>query len=194
MAKKRSLTSEDDLVRFLQNQYGARSVHVRKGIGDDAAVLRQGRAGEHWVLTTDMLMEDVDFHRGWQTPEQLGHKALAVNLSDLAAMGARPKCYAVALALPPSQSPEWIDKFYKGLTTLGGREGAALIGGDLSRSTQGIGITITAVGETVQKNPIYRSSGRAGDRSQCVDVPCTPHAWAKSERRTGWVVPVLHQL
>jgi len=136
---------------------------VKKGIGDDAAVLRQKGADEHWVLTTDMILEDVDFRMDWLTPDQLGHKALAVNLSDLAAMGARPRFYTVALGIPSSQSVGWIDRFYRGLTTLGNREAAVLVGGDLSRSSQGVGITITAVGETVDRSPVYRSGGRAGD-------------------------------
>jgi thiamine-monophosphate kinase len=158
-----SLTGEDGIVAFLRNQYGGKNVFVKQGIGDDAAVLSQRGAAEHWVVTTDMLLQDVDFRVGWLTPDQLGHKALAVNLSDLAAMGARPRFCTVALALPPTCSPAWIDHFYRGLTSLGKREGVVLVGGDLSRSPRGIDITITAVGETVGRNPIYRSRGKAGD-------------------------------
>ncbi|MCR4375549.1 MAG: AIR synthase related protein, partial [Acidobacteria bacterium] len=73
---------------------------VSLGIGDDAAVLVPER-GCHDVVTTDALVEDVHFRRAWTTPRDLGHKALAVNVSDLAAMGAAPRGVLLSLALPP---------------------------------------------------------------------------------------------
>ncbi len=81
---------ENGIVRLLQARYGSDSASVVKGIGDDAAVLHTRGAREYWVVTTDMLLEDVDFRSCWFTPAQVGHKSLAVNLSDLAAMGATP--------------------------------------------------------------------------------------------------------
>jgi len=109
-----------------------------------------------------MLLEDVDFRRRWVTPSQLGHKSLAVNLSDLAAMGARPRFYTVALALPPGTPEKWIESFYQGMIKLARQHGATLIGGDLSRSPAGIQVTITAIGTSPQK-AVLRSGGRPGD-------------------------------
>jgi thiamine-monophosphate kinase len=110
-----------------------------------------------------MLLEEVDFRRSWITPAQLGHKSLAVNLSDLAAMGARPHFFTVALGLPPDITDKWIDAFYQGMIKLARRHQALLIGGDLSRSPLGIQITITAIGINSNSRPVYRSDGRPGD-------------------------------
>ena len=154
---------ENRLVRLLQERFGRSAAHLKKGIGDDAAVIRPKGAAESWAITTDMLLEDVDFRRGWLTPEQLGHKSLAVNLSDLAAMGARPRFYTVALAIPKGTSEGWIRRYYEGLTRSGNASGAVLIGGDLSRSRSGIQICIAALGESVGGKLVYRSGGKAGD-------------------------------
>jgi thiamine-monophosphate kinase len=156
--------NENQIVRGLRRRFCAPIPGVVRGIGDDAAVLRLPPSDSRWVVTTDMLVEGVDFLRSWATPAQLGHKSLAVNLSDLAAMGARPRYYLVALGLPGEISPSWIDSFYRGLVKLARQHGAALIGGDLSRSPAGIHVTITAIGETSGSRPMYRSGGRPGDR------------------------------
>ena len=154
---------ENRIVRLLRTHFGARNPSLIKGIGDDAAVLHPRGASEYLVITTDMLLEDVDFRRSWLTPAQLGHKSLAVNLSDLAAMGAIPRFFTVALALPRDVSIHWIEGFYRGICALAKRHGAILIGGDLSRSPSGIQAVITAIGETSDRRPVYRSGGRPGD-------------------------------
>jgi thiamine-monophosphate kinase len=154
---------ENQIVRSLQKRFGVRSLSLIRGIGDDAAVLRLRGAREYWVVTTDMLLEGVDFRRSWIAPPALGHKSLAANLSDLAAMGARPRFFTVALALPSGVSEEWIEDFYGGMSILAKRHGAVLIGGDLSRSASGIQVTITAIGETSGRRFACRSGGRAGD-------------------------------
>jgi thiamine-monophosphate kinase len=154
---------ENQIVRLLQECFGARSASLIQGIGDDAAVLHLRGAREHWVVTTDMLLEEVDFRRSWITPPELGHKSLAVNLSDLAAMGARPRFFTVALALPSDVREKWIEDFYRGMSILAERQGAVLIGGDLSRSSSGIQVTITAIGETSDRRVACRSGGRPGD-------------------------------
>jgi thiamine-monophosphate kinase len=155
--------SEDEITRFLRTRFPARNALVETGIGDDAAVLRGSSPGKTLVVTTDMLLEDIDFRRAWATPAQVGHKALAVNLSDLAAMGAVALYYVVALALPKPVDPAWIRGFFRGLTALGRRFDADLIGGDLSSSRSGIGISITAIGTPAGRRAILRSGGRAGD-------------------------------
>lgn len=133
------------------------------GLGDDAAVIRPRGVDEDWVVTTDMLVEGVDFREGWLTPAQLGHKALAVNLSDLAAMGALPRFYLVALGLPPSLSEAWIVSFYRGMNALGEKHRAALLGGDLSRSPGGVQVTVTAIGTAQRSTLLRRSGGQPGD-------------------------------
>jgi len=154
---------ENQIVRLLSTRFGASSPSLVKGIGDDAAVLHPRGAREYLVITTDMLLEGVDFCRDWMTPAQLGHKSLAVNLSDLAAMGARPRFFTVSLALPRDVGIDWIKGLYRGMCALANRQGAILIGGDLSRSTAGIQTVITAIGETSDRRPVYRSGGRPGD-------------------------------
>ena len=154
---------ENQIVQLLSARFGARSPSLIKGIGDDAAVLHPRGAREYMVITTDMLLEDVDFCRSWMTPAQLGHKSLAVNLSDLAAMGAMPRFFTVSIALPRDVGIDWIAGFYRGMRTLANRQGAILIGGDLSRSPAGIQTVITAIGETSDRRPVYRSGGQPGD-------------------------------
>ncbi len=154
---------ENRLIRLLRSRHQIRHPLVRKGIGDDAAVIHPRRAEEHWVITTDMLLENIDFNRESIIPARLGYKSLAVNFSDLAAMGARPRFYTVSLALPLGISQGWILRFYGGLKELGHSKGALLIGGDFSRSQSGILISITALGESLNRKVIYRSGGRAGD-------------------------------
>ena len=83
---------------------------------------------------TDMLLEDVDFRKEWSGPRQLGHKALAVNLSDLAAMGVRPRFHTVSLGIPEGISQRWITDFYQGMARLAERHHVILVGGDLSHS------------------------------------------------------------
>jgi thiamine-monophosphate kinase len=156
------MMKEDQIVRLIRKRYGGTGRGIIRGIGDDAAVVRPRGCAEYWVITTDMLLEDVDFRRSWLTPAQLGHKALAVNLSDLAAMGAQPRFFTAALALPQGIRQPWIQACYRGMMRLARKHGALLIGGDLSRSRAGIQITITAIGTSARK-PILRSGGRPGD-------------------------------
>ncbi len=157
------LTSEDKILQLLQARYIRRHLSVVKGIGDDAAVIDCRGAQEYWLATSDMLLEGVDFRRGWTTPRQLGCKSLSANLSDLAAMGARPRFYMVCLGLPRSISESWISDFYDGLTEVADSHRALLIGGDLSHTTRDILISVTAVGESLNRKVLYRSGGRPGD-------------------------------
>jgi thiamine-monophosphate kinase len=130
------------------------------GIGDDAAVLAPDSRRESLVLTTDMLVEGVHFRKGDLTPAQLALKSLAVNLSDLAAMGARPLFYTLALALPADYMGLCLEEFYDGLEQGNRRWGVELAGGDLSAGSI-LTISITAVGEAAR--PVLRSGSRVGD-------------------------------
>jgi len=155
--------SEDEIIELIKRRSPGRNRLIETGIGDDAAVVRAARPGELWVVTTDMLLEGIDFRRHWATAAQIGHKALAANLSDLAAMGAVPRFYTVALALPRGISRSWITGLFGGIKDLADRYGAVLIGGDLSSSRSGICISITAIGAMQARRPVCRSGGRPGD-------------------------------
>ena len=157
------LKDENQIVRLLRERYGGRSPLIEKGIGDDAAVLRPIPSGEYLVITTDMLLEGVDFRPEWTTPHRLGCKSIAVNMSDLAAMGARPLFFTVSLAVPSTISSRWILDFYDGLSEPAHSMGAQLIGGDLSHTGNGIVISVTALGQSVGRKILYRSGGRTGD-------------------------------
>jgi thiamine-monophosphate kinase len=128
-------------------------------VGDDCALLRPD-AGLDLAVTTDMLVEGRHFGRD-ADPRALGHKALAVNLSDLAAMGAAPRWALLAIGLPAAD-PAWLERFSAGLFALADRYGVELVGGDTTRSELRT-ITITALGEVPAGVALYRSGARSGD-------------------------------
>ena len=133
-----------------------------EGIGDDCAVLPAG-GGESLVFTTDLLTEGVHFLREATTPEELGGKALAVNLSDVAAMGARPVATLLSLALPADAADAWAARFMEGYRALSARWGVALVGGDTTRSQGGVTINVTAIGRAADAHLKRRSAARPGD-------------------------------
>src|SRR4051812_4642998 len=129
------------------------------GVGDDCALVRPD-AGLELAITTDMLVEGRHFARG-AAPRALGHKALAVNLSDLAAMGAAPRWALLAISLPGIDEP-WVAQFAAGFFALAERYGVELIGGDTTRAELRT-ITVTALGEVPARLALYRSGARPGD-------------------------------
>jgi thiamine-monophosphate kinase len=129
------------------------------GVGDDCALLRPD-AGLDLAVTTDMLVEGRHFLPDAE-PRALGHKALAVNLSDLAAMGATPRWVTLALALPAAE-PAWLEGFSAGLFALADRYSVDLIGGDTTRGERRT-ISITAIGEVPPGLALERSAARPGD-------------------------------
>lgn len=130
------------------------------GIGDDAAVLNAPVAGS-LLWTTDLLIENVHFRRSYFSPAELAHKALAVNLSDIAAMGGRPLAFTLGLALPSSLEDSWIRAFFAGLRLAAEHWQIDLIGGDTTRSESGLVIAISLLGQVTL--PRLQSSARAGD-------------------------------
>ncbi len=142
------------------------------GPGDDAAVLRPH--GD-MAISTDMLVEGVHFRRTWSTPFQLGRKAIAVNVSDVEAMGAVPISVVVALAFPPTMEPTWVKQFSDGVRDECARAGVSLVGGDLSRSEH-ITICVTAVGEMQGMAPVTRAGARPGD----VVAVCGRFGWSSA--------------
>lgn len=133
-----------------------------EGIGDDCAVLPIG-GGESLVFTTDMLCEGVHFLRNAATPAELGGKSLAVNLSDVASMGATPVATLLSLSLPPDAMGPWIEGFMQGYRDLSARYGTTLAGGDTTASKGGITISVTAIGRVKDTHIKRRSDARTGD-------------------------------
>jgi len=132
------------------------------GIGDDAAIIDRG-GGEALLVTTDTLVEEIHFLRAKTSPRDLGEKSLAVNLSDIAAMGGTPTSALLALGLPRDTSVEWIDEFFAGLHDLAALERVALLGGDTTRSPGPILITMTVLGRASLSHIKRRSAAQAGD-------------------------------
>ena len=132
------------------------------GIGDDAAVWRP-TSGERIVVTTDSLVEDVHFRLAWTDWESLGHKALAVNVSDLAAMGAAPKLAVVAMGLTGDERIVDLESLYRGLGALARRFDMAIAGGDIVRSLGGLVLHVTALGNSRRGRVLPRSGAQSGD-------------------------------
>lgn len=133
------------------------------GIGDDAAVIRQ-QQGRDTVITADLLIEEIDFHLDTTTPWLLGHKALAVSLSDIAAMGARPRFALLSIGVPRAiWDSAFVDQFYEGFFSLAEIFGVALIGGDVSRTPERIVIDSIVIGDVAHGRAVRRSGARAGD-------------------------------
>ena len=135
---------------------------LQLGIGDDAAVWRPSAGGDV-VLTTDTLLEDVHFRRDWTDWESLGHKTLAVNVSDLAAMGAKPALAVISLGLDGDDRVGDLLKLYEGLGALARRYGLTIAGGDVVRSPKGLVLHVTALGESRGRRVLTRSGANAGD-------------------------------
>ena len=133
-----------------------------EGIGDDCAVLHLG-GGESLLFTTDLLTEGVHFLRAATPARELGRKALAVNLSDVAAMGGRPVATLLSLALPADAAGDWALEFMEGYRELCERFGVALIGGDTTRSTGGVTVNVAAIGRVRSECIKRRSDARPGD-------------------------------
>ncbi|HJQ23210.1 MAG TPA: thiamine-phosphate kinase [Blastocatellia bacterium] len=139
-----------------------RSEGVRVGIGDDAAVLQTG--GERDLLAcSDLMAEGVHFRREWSPPRLLGRKALAVTLSDIAAMGGAARYAMVSIALPQSLSPAFIEALFDGLFDYAEESGVAVIGGDTSSSRDSLFIDTMALGDCEAGQDIRRSGARGGD-------------------------------
>lgn len=130
------------------------------GVGDDCALLPVS-PGCRLAVTTDLLVEGRHFFPNTD-PEALGHKALAVNVSDLAAMGARPLGCVLGLSLPRVDET-WLEKFSRGFKALSGEVGCPLVGGDTTRSRDGIVISVTAMGEVPEAAALKRSAAQPGD-------------------------------
>jgi thiamine-monophosphate kinase len=136
------------------------SKRILLGPGDDAALVRFGH--DVVAITTDMLVDGVHFRRAWCSGEDLGHKTVAVNLSDLAAMGdVEPFAGVLSAGIPPTTPLDYVKAFYRGFTRLAGRHGFVLVGGDTVRSDR-LTFSLTALGR-VRGQVFKRSGARVGD-------------------------------
>jgi thiamine-monophosphate kinase len=150
-------------VRRRARAEGARRYGLTNGIGDDAAVVEQ-LTGRETVITTDLLVEDIDFRRAGISPYLLGHKALAVSLSDIAAMGARPLYALLSIGIPRDVwTSNFVDEFYEGFFALADRYNVALAGGDISRTPDKIVIDSIVLGEVETGRAVLRSKALPGD-------------------------------
>ncbi|MFH0754606.1 MAG: thiamine-phosphate kinase [Candidatus Omnitrophota bacterium] len=133
---------------------------VVKGIGDDTAVLKV-RGGRYLLFTTDMLVEDVHFLRR-MPPKDIGHKALACNLSDVAAMGGEPVFAVVSLGVPGDISARYVKDLYAGMWTVAREFGVSIVGGDTVRSEKVV-VNVALLGEVEKQRLIRRQGARPGD-------------------------------
>ncbi|WP_310346239.1 thiamine-phosphate kinase [Rhodoferax saidenbachensis] len=146
------------IARYFRRPERALGAGVALGVGDDCALL-QPTPGMQWAVSSDMLVSGRHFFPDVD-PRTLGHKALAVNLSDLAACGARPLGFTLALALPEANAA-WLQPFSEGLFALADAHGCALVGGDTTRGP--LNICITVFGEVPPSQALLRSGAQGGD-------------------------------
>jgi thiamine-monophosphate kinase len=151
------MSSEFEFIEHLSEIF-----HLGK-IGDDCAIIEKDENTE-LVITTDLLVEDIDFCLKWSTPQQVGHKALAVSISDVAAMGARPLYALTSIAVPENLwKTDFTEEFYNGFMSLAAKFSIELIGGDISRSNHGFSVNSILLGEIEKGHAIFRSGAQVGD-------------------------------
>jgi len=159
----------DRIRRLVENRgrngpaFNSQHSFLSLGIGDDAAII-QTRSGFDTVITTDLLVENVDFRRDAIPSRMLGHKALAVSLSDIAAMGAIPSWSLLSVGLPSEiWESDFIDEFYQGFFALADHYSVTLAGGDISGAPEGIVIDSILMGEVKSGQAVRRRGAQVGD-------------------------------
>ncbi|HTG95020.1 MAG TPA: thiamine-phosphate kinase [Pyrinomonadaceae bacterium] len=163
-SRTHSRTEFDFINKLRQVTKPSEHSSVVVGIGDDAAVI-QSQAGKDTVVSADLLVEDVDFRRTSTTPMLLGHKALAVSLSDIAAMGARPRWALTSIGVPENiWESSFVNDFYGGLLALAAQYDVQLIGGDTSSTPERIVIDSILMGDCASGGVIKRAGAMPGDQ------------------------------
>ncbi|MBI5197339.1 MAG: thiamine-phosphate kinase [Nitrospirae bacterium] len=153
---------EFGLIRKIRNAFPSKDPSVLLGIGDDTAVLRPA-SGKLLLLTVDTLREGVHFHSSYADPFSIGWKVVAVSLSDVAAMGGRPRFLLMSLSIPKTVSESYLDRLFLGMRSLLKRYSISLIGGNISRSVKGLSMDTTLIGEAVPGRLLTRSGASVGD-------------------------------
>jgi thiamine-monophosphate kinase len=138
------------------------NAQVVTGPGDDCAVLDLGVPDRHILFKTDAVVEGVHFTRE-AAPEQIGHKALARCLSDIAAMAGTPTAAVITLALPPKFDPAFVEAVYAGLNALARRHEVAIVGGETTTNPERILISVALLGTVSRDRCIHRAGAKAGD-------------------------------
>ncbi len=156
-----SQLGEFGLIDRIRARFGVSQASTAFGIGDDAAVIDAG--DDFLLVATDMLVEGVHFDLTYTPIQHLGYKAVAVNVSDIAAMNGRAEQITVSLALSNRFSVEAVDALYDGIKAACENYNVDLVGGDMTSSSSGLVISITAVGKVSKKNIVYRSGAREHD-------------------------------
>ncbi|MGD9127814.1 MAG: thiamine-phosphate kinase [Planctomycetia bacterium] len=154
---------ESDLIAHFRKRTRSDHPAIEIGPGDDAAVLRLLDTNR-FVVTVDLLTDQVDFELDKIDPRRVGHKALAVNLSDLAAMAARPLGVVAAVALPEQGGKTLAEELVEGMLPLAERFGSPIVGGDVNSWPGPLAISITAFGTVTEHGPLTRSGAKPGDR------------------------------
>ncbi len=153
---------EFGLINFLTKNIILKQNSTLKGVGDDAAVLSFD-AHKKCVVTTDMLVEGVHFDLSYVPLKHLGYKAVMVNISDLAAMNAMPRQITVSIALSNRFSLEAVDELYQGIYLACEKCNVDVVGGDTTSSTSGLIISVTAIGEAIENELVYRDGAKEND-------------------------------
>ena len=153
--------TEDGLIAAIADALGKPARPVIAGIGDDAAAW-QPKHRHVALVTTDMLVDGVHFRRDETTPADLGWKALAENLSDIAAMGGAPSVAVIGLGIVPEIDEPWVREFYRGMASLARSSRCAIVGGDITRAAS-LTLAVAVVGEVRRSSMRLRSGARAGD-------------------------------
>jgi thiamine-monophosphate kinase len=154
--------SERNLIEYIRKNAACSSGHsLIRGIGDDCAVFGKTASGS-WLVSTDMLVDGVHFNRAWHPPGLLGRKSIAVNLSDIAAMGGVPRFFLLSMSLPAGLSSDWLFQWLEGVTGILEEYNCVLIGGDTVLSKE-LNISVTVIGEQHPSGILYRAGARAGD-------------------------------
>ncbi|MFR9523709.1 MAG: thiamine-phosphate kinase [Rikenellaceae bacterium] len=153
--------TEFGFIDQIKELFSTLPTHSFEGIGDDCAVLPLG--DEALVFTSDMLVEDIHFLRSSTSAFDLGYKSLAVNLSDVAAMGVRPVATLLSLSVPKELMGDYLEEFMRGYHALSAKYNVALVGGDTTASKSSLSINVTAIGRGPMSHIKRRSSARVGD-------------------------------
>lgn len=154
-------SSEFDLIRWIREQVGDNPA-VPVGIGDDCAAVRVP-PGSLLLVTTDMLIDGIHFRAAEVAPRQIGHKAMARGLSDIAAMAGDPLAAVVAMAAPKPMSVSWFQELFRGMKAVADAFNVRIVGGDMSAGKLPLTLTVTAFGAGAEGALALRSKARAGD-------------------------------
>ena len=152
---------EFSLIDHIKSWLPRAKAPVVAGIGDDAAVFSISPSC-YQLLTIDTIVEDIDFKKNQAAPEEIGRKALAINLSDIAAMGGVPKLAVVSLTLPKKTSIRFVKGFYRGMLRLANQFRVSIVGGDLSGGAK-ISSSVALLGESEKRHTVFRKGAKSGD-------------------------------